>query len=288
MRYFLAANKGIDAGACFSRRQELLDLHQKISTFNSDTSGLLTSHDRAPPLQPDVVSAHEQPDPTTESLPVAHCFQKGAPRHTRPKHHLSSASAGLATVSSPAFTLHQSTNLEILQSHASATDSSQERQPCDIDDGSIDDPGDEDYANYSDASSNAIDRPRPLKRLKRSKDLLSTTYHDIERDSSCLLELSNQDLATTLSIATPQSEDIPIRGFLTLKAFESKVIYYLSFSQELSLQLGGTSVYRSGDRRDSEQSPLQEQATSSTRQAFEIFTEDDKLLQRLKEDEFLS
>lgn len=29
-----------------------------------------------------------------------------------------------------------------------------------------------------------------------------------------------------------QSEEIPIRGFFTLKTFESKVLYSLTFSQE--------------------------------------------------------
>jgi hypothetical protein len=95
-------------------------------------------------------------------------------------------------------------------------------------------------------------------------------------------------MATTPPTATLQSEEILICGFLTLKTFESKVIYCFSFSQELSQQLGGTSVSRSGDKRDSEQSPLQKQATSTHVRHSKFSPEDDKLLRRLKEDECLS
>jgi len=95
-------------------------------------------------------------------------------------------------------------------------------------------------------------------------------------------------VAATPSTAAPQSEEIPIRGFLTLKTFESKVMYCFSFSQELSPHPGGTYVSRRGDRGDSEQPPLQEQTTSRPIRHSKFLPEEDKLLRRLKEDECLS
>ena len=94
----------------------------------------------------------------------------------------------------------------------------------------------------SDASLNAAERSPPSERLRQAKNPSGTTYHDPEKDFVCSSELSNQDVVTT------QSEEIPIRGFLTLKTFESKVIFCLSFSQELLLQSGGTCASKSSVR----------------------------------------
>ena len=144
-----------DSEARFSRRQESPDLHQTNLTFVNNTSEVDTSDDRSPTRQLDVVSAHQQSDPIPGSLPAARRSRKMAPRHARPKCHLLSSSAGLAAVSSPASTLPQS--------HAPATDPSHEGQFY-VDE-SVNEIGNEDCANYSDASSNAIERPRPSKRL---------------------------------------------------------------------------------------------------------------------------
>ena len=95
-------------------------------------------------------------------------------------------------------------------------------------------------------------------------------------------------MAATPATATPQSEEIPIRGFLTLKTFESRVIYCSSFSQELSLQPGEIYNVRSEDRRNSERSPLPERAISTLVSRSKFSPEDDKLLRQLKEDECLS
>ena len=275
-----------NAGARSSRRQKLSDIHQNNSTFDGGISADNDTRDHAQPLQLDVTAAHQQSDPATESPPAAHRARKSAPRRACRKHPYSS-SVRPATAISTTSTVPKSTNLKRRQTRAPARDPSQEQQLDSIDDGSTDDLGDEDYDSHSDASSKTAENSPPPKRLRRAKDS-STTYHHIERDSSCLVELSNQDVATTPSTATPQSEEIPISGFLTLKTFKSKVIYCLSFSQELSPQLGGTSVSRSGDRRDSEQSPLQEQATSTHVRHSKFSPQDDKLLRRLKEDECLS
>ena len=161
-------------------------------------SGLVTSHHLAPPLQMDVVSAHEQLDPATESLPVAYRSRKRASRHARSEIHLPSSAAGLATVSSPASTILKSTNLEIPHLHAAATGPSRERQLSAVDE-SADELGDENYANHSDTSSNVIEGPCPRKRPRWSRDLSSTTDCDIEESSGCSVELSNEDVATNQS-----------------------------------------------------------------------------------------
>jgi hypothetical protein len=259
-----------DAGACSSRRQK------DDSTFGSGIPAHDGSCGHSQPLQLDLTAAHQQSDPIAESPPAAHHARKNAPRHARHKRPRSSSSLGL-----------KSTNLEIRQSHASATDPGQERQLCDTNDRITNDLSDENHANHSDASSNTVKKSPPSKRLRRAEVPSSTTHHDLEKDSAYSFELSNR-VATTPSTATPQSEEIPIRGFLTLKAVESKVIYYFSFSQDLSPQPGGTYVSRSGDRRDSERSPLQQHATSTYARHSKFSPEDDKLLQRLKEDGRLS
>ena len=217
-----------DAGARSTRRQK------NNSTFGSGILAHNSSCDHAQLLQLDLTAAHQQSDPIAESLPAAHRARKSVPRHDRHKRPRSSSSVGLATTVNTTSNVLKSTNLEMRQSRASATDPSQKRQLCDIDNRSTDDLSDEDYASHNDASSNAPERSPPSKRLRQANDLSSTTYHDLEKDFAYSFELSNQDVATTPSTATPQSEEIPIRGFLTLKTFESKVIYCFSFSQDLS------------------------------------------------------
>jgi len=208
-------------------------------------------------------------------------------RHIGHKRLRSSSSIVLATSSTNASTALRSTNLEIRPPRASVTDPSQEQQLSDINDESTDDLSDEDYTNHGDASLNAIKRSRPSKRLRQAEDASTTTYRDPQKDSACFfrtLKSSGNNLSTT----APQSEEIPIRGFLTLKTFESKVIYCFSFSQELSPQPSGTYVSRSSNRRDLERSPLQEQATNTYIRYSKFSPEDDKLLRRLKEDACLS
>ena len=267
------------------QEREIRDMDQEMADDGSTDS----SRDQAQPLQLDVAAFHQQSDPTSESLPAAHRARKSAPRHGRYKHPLSPSSVRLATAVSTVSTVLKSTNVKIRQSRASAADPSQERRLRDIDDGSADDFSDEDYANHSDASSNAVERPPPSKRLRRAEDPSGTTYYDPENDSAYSFEVSKQDGAVTPSSTAPHSEEIPIRGFLTLKTFESKVIYCFSFSQELSPHPGGTYFSRSGgDRGDSEQPPQQEQTTSRSTRHLKISPEEDKLLRRLKEEECLS
>ncbi|CZT41151.1 uncharacterized protein RSE6_00859 [Rhynchosporium secalis] len=87
-----------------------------------------------------------------------------------------------------------------------------------------------------------------------------------------------------------ESEEIPIRGYLTLKTVESKVVYCLTFSQELLPEPGRTSqrpgiprsVSNSRERRDSEQLLVQERALNRPAKNSRFSSEDDKLLLHLK------
>jgi hypothetical protein len=47
------------------------------------------------------------------------------------------------------------------------------------------------------------------------------------------LVVSCQAIAATLSDGMQESKEIPIHGYFTLKTIRSKVVYYLTFSQEL-------------------------------------------------------
>lgn len=198
-----------------------------------------------------MTAGHQQSDPVTKSLPAACRARKSAPRRIRRKHSYSS-SVRPATAISTASTILKPTNFKRRQSLALARDSSQEQRLYDTDDGITDDLGDKDYDNHSNASSKTTERSPPPKRLRGAKDS-STTYHDLEKDSAIYsFKLADQAAAATLSTAMPQSKEIPVCGFLTLKTFESRVIYCFSFSQELSLQPCEIYNVISRDRRNSE------------------------------------
>lgn len=87
-----------------------------------------------------------------------------------------------------------------------------------------------------------------------------------------------------------ESEEIPIYGYFTLKTIGSKVVYCLTFSQELLPKPSGISqrqdiarsVSSSSDRRDSERSPVQEHAISRPVRNSRFSSRDDELLLQLK------
>jgi hypothetical protein len=136
-------------------------------------------------------------------------------------------------------------------------------------------------------------RPHFRKRARRAKD---TEHSDVETPSTHSLSVSHQATAATSSCSIQESEEIPIRGYLTLKTIESKVVYCLTFSQDLLPEPRGTpqsqgtakSVSRSGDRRDSERLPVQERTVSRPARNSRFSREEDILLLRLKEEEGLS
>ncbi|RFU26187.1 hypothetical protein B7463_g10151, partial [Scytalidium lignicola] len=160
----------------------------------------------------------------------------------------------------------ESKDLEELQPRALSTALRQEREVRDadqemVDDGNSDDSNDEDYVDMSDAAASEMrSRPRSRKRAKRAKD---TEHNDVETPSTHSLNISCQAIATASTGSIQESEEILIHGYLTLKTIESKVVYCLTFSQELLPESSGTSQRRDitksvssrNNRRDSERLP---------------------------------
>ena len=115
-------------------------------------------------------------------------------------------------------------------------------------------------------------------------------HDDVESPSTHTLDVSYQATAATSSVNMQESEEIPIRGYLTLKTIESKVVYSLTFSQEFLQEPGGTSqrqgilksVSSSRDRRDSGPLPAQERDINRHVRNSRFSSEDDTLLQQLK------
>ena len=100
-----------------------------------------------------------------------------------------------------------------------------------VDDGSADDSNDEDYGDMSDATGSEIGgRPRSRKRVRRTKD---TGDIDVQAPSTHYLDVSDQAITATSSGSMQESEEMPIHGYFTLKTIASKVVYCLTFSQEL-------------------------------------------------------
>jgi hypothetical protein len=94
-----------------------------------------------------------------------------------------------------------------------------------------DDSNDEDYSDISDAAGSEIgSRPRSRKQVKQAKDVGDD---DMAACPNHSLEVSCQAIAPTLSSGMQESEEIPIHGYFTLKTIRSKVVYCLTFSQEL-------------------------------------------------------
>jgi hypothetical protein len=130
-------------------------------------------------------------------------------------------------------------------------------------------------------------RQRSRKRVRPAKD---TEHNEVETPSTHPLNISYQAIAATSSGSIQESEEIPIHGYLKLKTIESKVVYCLTFSQELLPKPSGTSqrqdiarsVSNSSDRRDSERSPVQEWAMSRPVRNSRFSSEDDELLLQLK------
>ena len=146
------------------------------------------------------------------------------------------------------------------------------------------------YGDESDAAAYEIGgRPHFRKRVRRAKD---TEHNNVGTPSTPSLGVSYQ-ATTAISLGSIQeSEEISICGYLTLKIIASKVMYCLTFSQDLLPEPRGTSqrqgitrsVSSSSDRRDSERLPVQERAVSIPARKVKFSREDDKLLLQLKED----
>lgn len=165
-----------------------------------------------------------------------------------------------------------------------------------VDDGGTDDSNDEYYDDMSDTAASETRRPpRSRKRVKRAKDM---EHNDVETPSTHSPNVLYQATIATSSVnmqESEQSEQIPIHGYLILKTIESKVVYCLTFSQELlpepsriSQRQGiPRSVSSSRDRRDSERLPVQERAISRPARNSRFSYDNDELLRQLKGEGFI-
>ena len=208
---------------------------------------------------------------------LAKKLHRGATRNVRSKRPRITASIGLAGTARTASASLESSPSP--QPRAQITGPDQEM----ADDGGTDDSNDEDYDDMSDSAASVQCPLYSRKRVKRAKDMEA---NDSETSSTCSLNVSHQATAASSSISIQESEEIPIHGYLTLKTFESKLQYCLTFSQECLSELGGTSqreripksvVLNSRDKRNSERVPMQERATSIKNARFSSL-EDDLLL----------
>ena len=161
--------------------------------------------------------------------------RRGATRTDRGKRQRTMAPIRMATTTSTASAAPEYVELEEAKSGVQiiASDEEWELRESDqemVDDGSADDSDDGDYADMSDsAGSNRGGRPHSRKRVRRTKD---REHNDVEGPLTHPLDVSCQAAASSFSFAQ-ESEEMPIHGYFTLKTVASKVVYCLTFSQEL-------------------------------------------------------
>lgn len=152
-------------------------------------------------------------------------LRRGATRSTSSKRPRTTASIGLASAASTASTLLQSSTEPRLRGQIAGA--GQEM----ADDGGADDSDDKDYDDLSDAASGKRGcRPRSRKRVRRTKD---NENNGVQAYPTHSIDASYQAAAATSCGSVQESEEIPIHGYFTLKSIESKVVYCLTFSQEL-------------------------------------------------------
>ena len=186
-------------------------------------------------LQPSFTMASpHQSDLKNDHLPKR--LRRGGTRNDRRQRPRTRASVRLATTAGSASAIPNSAEDEEPKSHIQITATNEEWELRDtdrkmVDDGSADDSDDKDYADISDAAgSKRRGRPRSQKRVRRTKD---REYNDLESPLTHLLDVSCQAAAATTSSSTQESEEMPIHGYFTLKTVASKIVYCLTFSQEL-------------------------------------------------------
>ena len=225
----------------------------------------------------------QQSDSTDSPLP-RHRRRRDDTRNARRKRLRMASAPGPASVTSPVSAALESTDFDYTQSVSRLTTPAKEREIRDIDHemvdyGGSDDSDDEDYDDRSDAATSDIRHPpHSRKQVKLAKD---TEGNDLE----------NSSIATS-SVSLPESEEIPIIGHLTLKAIDSKVVYCLTFSQELLLEPSGPSqrqgfprvISSSSDRKHVERLSLQEQTKSRPVRNSRFSAQEDELLLQLKGD----
>jgi len=168
----------------------------------------------------------------------------------------------------------------------------------DEDNDSDGDPNDEEYADDSDATgSDSEGRPRPPKRRRWEKStedgaIIGPSASDVVSHTNAT-DGSSQGTGTTPSVVTQEREGIPIRGFLTLRPFQSEFVYCVTFSQDLSPLCGSERNItdhrsRAEGRRNNRPSPPRKIAFGRGGRNSPFSSTEDALLVKLKEKRGLS
>ena len=225
-----------DDGTRSTKRSMLSAVSCNNPAFDSNFSQLQDGEHgsaQSPQLGPPVASLH-QSDLKNDHLP-RHIRRRDVTRNVRRKRPHTTAPIELASAASTFSAALEPTDLKEHQSRALIAAPDQGWEIRDIDqemvDGSTDDSNDEDYRDMSDAAGSEIGgRLRSRKRVRRTKE---TGDNDVEALSTHYPDVSYRAIAATSSGGMQESDEIPIHGYFTLKTVASKVVYCLTFSQEL-------------------------------------------------------
>jgi hypothetical protein len=228
--------EGDDVDSRSTKGRRLSAVSDKNPASGSNISGLQDGQPddtQSPQLALAGASPH-QSDLKNDHLPKQ--LRRGATRNGRRKRPRAIAPIRLATTASTASTAPEFADLEEPKSRVQITAPDEEWELCDtdqkmVDDGSTDDSDDEDYADMSDAAGSKRGRlPHSRKRVRRTKD---REHNDVEGPPTYPVDVLCQAAAATSSSSTQESEEMPIHKYFTLKTVASKVVYCLTFSQEL-------------------------------------------------------
>ncbi|KAH9205202.1 hypothetical protein DL95DRAFT_470777 [Leptodontidium sp. 2 PMI_412] len=211
------------------------------SDKNSSSHNNITGLRDAPPdgtqsplLALAAAASPHQPDLKNGQLPKQ--LRRGANRHDRRKRLRTVAPTRAVTTASTASAASESADLEEPKSRIQITAPDEEWEHCDTDQrmadgGSADDSDDEDYADMSDPTGPTRGgRLHSRKRARRTKD---QAHNDAGGPASHPLDVSRQAAPVASSSGTQESEEMSIHGYFTLKTVASKVVYCLTFSQDL-------------------------------------------------------
>ncbi|CZT08656.1 uncharacterized protein RAG0_13662 [Rhynchosporium agropyri] len=290
------ADDQVDVDTC-STKKPPSSIDSPASDNNIFLSELPDSqHDSTGTHQPGSAGAsHHQSDLTNDCLPRHRRRRDETENVCRKRLRMPSLTRSPSTTSTISAAL-DSNDFERTQSVALLMAPAKEREIHDtgydmVDDGGTDDSSDEDYDDMSSAAAPKIRFPtRSQKRVKRAKDMEHNDVGTPSTRSAHSLNVSYQATAATSSVSMQESEEIPIHGCLTLKTIDSKVVYCLTFSQELLQEPGEISqrpgiprsVSSSRDRRDSGRLPVQERDLSRPAKNLRFSANDDELLRQLK------
>ncbi|KAH6696527.1 hypothetical protein BKA61DRAFT_741680 [Leptodontidium sp. MPI-SDFR-AT-0119] len=225
--------EGDEADSRSSKGRMLLAASDKNSSSRNNITGLqdVPPDDTQSPLQALAAASPHQPDLKNGHLPKQ--LRRGANRHDRRKRPRTIAPTRAVTTVSTASAASECADLEEPTSRVQITapDELSDTDQRMVDGRSADDSDDEDYADMSDATGPTKGgRPHPRKRARRMKD---QAHNDAGGPASHPLDVSRQAAPVASSSGTQESEEMSIHGYFTLKTVASKVVYCLTFSQDL-------------------------------------------------------